>query len=498
MKPMLGKRGKVRKVLDSKDLLVDVDGQLAIFNPACVSKLDCSVEDLLVESLSELFMKLIESDAPANPEKELVKAAAENNVQKIQTLLSNGNVQINDTFDGITALISASFHSSVDAIKFLIQRGADLELTDTNGNKAIHIAAHKGGIETLKLLTQAGADLNAGNEKKQSALHVAVNYEQIKSVKCLLELGANPSLQDAYGDTPMHDAITKGRDDMVQLLLKFKAEISVKNLRGFNCLHHAALKGDEGVVKALLATNLHPWTINEKKDDGFTALHIASVNNHVKVIKLLLKQGKADINVQTNKFQTSLHLAVQEQDLEVVKMLVEEGANLDIRDVEGDSPMHDAVRYHTLLQLKSLQDATNVAVALIGFTIPDSKRLGSAAIACLLAEHGADIALKNNSDQKPLDLCLDEALSLAINDHHLQSKRKRGRVTPLDAATQAPAVLCIICSERPRDTYFKPCFHIVACSQCASSVSECLICNEQVESTTQVGVHHFILVSSIA
>ena len=39
-------------------------------------------------------MKLIESDAPANPEKELVKAAAENNVQKIQTLLSNGNVQV--------------------------------------------------------------------------------------------------------------------------------------------------------------------------------------------------------------------------------------------------------------------------------------------------------------------------------------------------------------------------------------------------------------------
>ena len=37
--------------------------------------------------------------------------------------------QINDAFNGITALLSASFHGSVDAIKFLIQRGADLELT---------------------------------------------------------------------------------------------------------------------------------------------------------------------------------------------------------------------------------------------------------------------------------------------------------------------------------------------------------------------------------
>ena len=61
--------------------------------------------------------------------------------------------------------------------------------------------------------------------------------------------------------------------------------------------------------------------------------------------------------------------------------------------------------------------------ALIGFAIPDSKRIGSAGIACLLAEYGADIALKNNSDQTPLDLCLDEALSEAINEHHRQSKR---------------------------------------------------------------------------
>ena len=37
--------------------------------------------------------------------------------------------QINDAFNGITALLSASFHCSVDAVKFLIRRGADVELT---------------------------------------------------------------------------------------------------------------------------------------------------------------------------------------------------------------------------------------------------------------------------------------------------------------------------------------------------------------------------------
>ena len=67
-----------------------------------------------------------------------------------------------------------------------------------------------------------------------------------------------------------------------------------------------------------------------------------------------------------------------------------------------------------------------------------------------------------------------------------------------DTTTQAPEAVCIICSERPRDTYFKPCFHIVACSQCAPSVKDCLICNERVESTIQVGVSYCTSVSSIA
>ena len=43
-------------------------------------------------------------------------------------------------------------------------------------------------------------------------------------------------------------------------------------------------------IRALLATKPHPWVVNEKKDDGYTALHIASLNNHIEVAELLIQQ----------------------------------------------------------------------------------------------------------------------------------------------------------------------------------------------------------------
>lgn len=43
-------------------------------------------------------------------------------------------------------------------------------------------------------------------------------------------------------------------------------------------------------IRALLASKPSLWTVNEKKEDGYTALHLASLNNHVEVAELLIQQ----------------------------------------------------------------------------------------------------------------------------------------------------------------------------------------------------------------
>lgn len=39
-------------------------------------------------------------------------------------------------------------------------------------------------------------------------------------------------------------------------------------------------------MRVLLSKLPRPWIVDEKKDDGYTALHLASLNNHVEVRKV--------------------------------------------------------------------------------------------------------------------------------------------------------------------------------------------------------------------
>lgn len=60
--------------------------------------------------------------------------------------------------------------------------------------------------------------------------------------------------------------------------------------------------------------------VDEKKDDGYTALHLAALNNHVEVAELLVHLGKADMDLQNVNLQTALHLAVERQHTQIVRV----------------------------------------------------------------------------------------------------------------------------------------------------------------------------------
>eukprot|EP00112_Aurelia_sp_Birch-Aquarium-sp1_P018775 Seg4531.2 transcript_id=Seg4531.2/GoldUCD/mRNA.D3Y31 product="E3 ubiquitin-protein ligase MIB1" protein_id=Seg4531.2/GoldUCD/D3Y31 len=487
MIPTLGKIGRVQQIYHDNDLKIEVTGASWTYNPLCVSKI--SAEDNSSEHVSVLLKKLFESHISRDPTEELVKAAAESDVQKVEELLSNRELPVNGVFAGHTALQAASQNGGVDVVRLLIRHHADLETEDKDGDRAIHHAAFGDEITVLELLKQAGADLNARNKRGQSPLHVAINKGHAGAVKCLLNLKCHPCLQDSEGDTPLHDAITKRREDMVKLLLDFKAEIALANNNGFNCLHHASLRGNSGAVRAMLSTKPHPWIINEKKDDGYTALHLASLNNHVEVAEVLIQQGKADKDVQNSNMQTPLHLAVQRQHTQIVRLLVREGAHLDVTDKDGDSPLHEALRYHTLLQLKQLQDVKDVGKLLMGFGMPGSEKKSSASIACFLAAHGADLKLKNKKDQTPLDLCPDPNLCKALGKCHVARPRLDGeKPTNKNSNALSPdsPSECIVCTDMPRDILFVPCNHIAACSVCSPRVKKCLICKEHVQSRIKI------------
>ncbi|KAL9702341.1 hypothetical protein quinque_005859 [Culex quinquefasciatus] len=445
MVPTLGKVGRVQQVYHDNDLKVEVCNTSWTYNPLAVTKVASSSDGSTAvttngERLSAILKKLFEPHASGDTTEELVKAAANGDVAKVEEFLSGAaaqnvassssssqdssqvvKVDVNGVFAGHTALQAASQNGHLEVIQVLLRYKADVEIEDKDGDRA------------------AGADLNRKETKRrQTALHIAVNKGHFNVVKTLLELSSHPSLQDSEGDTPLHDAISKEHDNMLSLLLDYGADITRTNNNGFNALHHAALKGNPSAMKILLTKTNRLWIVEEMKDDGYTALHLAALNNHVEIAELLVTMGKANMDCQNVNKQTALHLAVERQHVQIVKLLVREGANLNIPDKDGDTPLHEALRHHTLSQLRQLQDVEGFGKILMGLRNNTDKK-ASASIACFLAANGADLTIKNRKLQTPLDLCPDPNLCKMLIKCYNERKTDDMDMNATDAALSAAA-----------------------------------------------------------
>ncbi|KAK6622885.1 E3 ubiquitin-protein ligase mib1 [Polyplax serrata] len=240
-------------------------------------------------------------------------------------------------------------------------------------------------------------------------------------------------------------------------------------------------------MRILLMKLPRPWIVDEKKDDGYTALHLAALNNHVEVAELLVRQGKADMNLQNVNLQTALHLAVERQHTQIVRLLVREGSNLNIPDKDGDTPLHEALRHHTLSQLRQLQDVQDVGKLLMNLGSQGADKKSSASIACFLAGNGADLTLKNKKGQTPLDLCPDPNLCKALAKCHKDKNTDQIEPPSQDNIGESSTLdECLVCSDLKRDVLFMPCGHVACCSVCAPRVRKCLICREPVRGRVKI------------
>ena len=76
------------------------------------------------------------------------------------------------------------------------------------------------------------------------------------------------------------------------------------------------------------------------------------------------------MDLQNVNLQTCLHLAVERQHTQIVRLLVRDGADLNVPDKDGDTALHEALRHHTLSQLRQLQDMQDVGKLLMGLGTP--------------------------------------------------------------------------------------------------------------------------------
>lgn len=212
-------------------------------------------------------------------------------------------------------------------------RAADPEL-----NGQLIMALRRSDAGKVAELLKQGADPNAvdrpnsglvpsGSVTVCSALREAVKHPKI--VKILLAAGAKPD------NEAMRQTGWLGDGESMRLMLDAGGSADAA-LRG------ASHAGYVDLVEFLLEKGANA---KAKSRDGATALQLAALQGGFETVQLLLKAG-ADPNVADPRGETPLHAALHgDVEIDTVQALVKAGAKLDVADSRGQTPLRFAAAH---------------------------------------------------------------------------------------------------------------------------------------------------------
>ena len=236
---------------------------------------------------------------------------------------------------GYTPLLFAAQDGDAQSAKLLIAAGADARDVAPDGTSALIIAAHAGRSDVGAVLLDAGADPNDARAG-YTALHVAATSGNLALVKALLDHGADPNARQQKGSptkrmpsghaldfrmvgaTPYFLAVRAGQLEVMKLLVAKGADPTIPLKDGRTALMvlagEATVEGQnlsEPKAAAMVAAAVKLGTpINQAGPNGNTALHIAATRRRDLIVQALADSG-AELNVRNGAGETPLTSALK-------------------------------------------------------------------------------------------------------------------------------------------------------------------------------------------
>lgn len=201
-------------------------------------------------------------------------------------------------------------------------------------------------------LQRSTADIDTVDSTGRSPLSWAAQRGEAEVVRVLLEHGADPNNNDITKMTPLHYAAQAKTPKCLPLLIRYGATIT-RQTRGWTALHYAScFHGTLAYVKPLLD---HGADVDERTYVGKTALSFAILRNHLKGAAFLIGIG-ADLNVLDNDGQSPLGLSIKFRRFEAMKLLLDSGATHKTLSEGDDTLLHLVARFPDLKIIEYLSE----------------------------------------------------------------------------------------------------------------------------------------------
>jgi ankyrin repeat protein len=270
------------------------------------------------------------------------------------------------TAAGGTPLIDAVKAGNREAIRALLKTGADVNVPEADGTTPLHWAVRADDVESVQALLRAGAKANAANRNGITPLSLAALNGTRAVVEALIEAGAEVNALLPQGQTALMMAARAGHADAVTVLLAHGADVKAREkILGETALIWAAAENHPTAIKPLIAGGAdvngrsNPLTFpREEYGDGKSArltvlprgnwapLMYAARQNATGALKALAESG-ANLNATDPDNMTALNVAIINANYDAAALLLELGADPNIGDVTGMTPLYAAVDLNT-------------------------------------------------------------------------------------------------------------------------------------------------------
>ena len=296
--------------------------------------------------------------------------------------------------NGQSAVFEAISRGRLDLVEFLASKGASLNLADDRkrtpldwaieqdrdavfvarlkylGAKPdpapetkrtpLHLAAEKGRTDLIEYFTRTGADINAQDKDGRTPLFAAIEAKNLPAAQKLLELGADPLRRNTDIRTPLHAAAAAGYGPGAELLL---AQPDVRRTinefqtysQGFTPLMEAVNANQPAIAAKIVAAG---GDVNAKDHQKRHSLFIAVEQGSVECAQLLISLG-ADVGKSPGagyNQQQMVHAIAQKNYRQMLALLFAAGANLDVKNAQGQTPLNLAAEGVDKEKIQALLD----------------------------------------------------------------------------------------------------------------------------------------------
>jgi ankyrin repeat protein len=302
----------------------------------------------------------------------------------------------------------ATRNGSLEEMEILLVERDDIHITD-EVVKAAAKNTHNGEAVMRLLLDQRANKVHITEDVVKAVARNTHNGEAV--MQLLLDRRAN----EVHITEDVVKAVAKNYNGRTIMLLLLEQRVNEVHITEDAVKAAAKRFKDVPIVVLLLAHVLKP---GQKmglmvKQDWLHTIHWWVVKkSYTAIVKLLLDPGNIDINAKDEKNRRKLlNYASVRGYLEVVKLLLEMGADVNIIDDDGRTPLNCALKNRHVEVAKLLLDEgadvnipNNSGWTPLNYASED----GHVEVVKLLLEKGADVNIPNNSGWTPLNYASED------------------------------------------------------------------------------------------